>query len=395
MLYAPLSLKKNEERRLLRGHPWIYSNEINIKQTPLSAFKPGELISFLDSKGTCLGNGYVNPHTLLCARLLTRDPEQSINENFFRQKIQKAIAMRSSWFKNPFYRLIYGESDELPGIIVDRFGDYLVAQITTAGMENFKNELLQVLQQEISPLGILWKNDTKYRHLEGLPLYVETAFGTVPQEIFLEENGIKFLISPSSGQKTGWFYDHRDNRLQLKNFIQGQKVLDVFSYVGGWSIQAACYGAKEVWALDSSASALEKLQANAKLNQVENKVFTIEADAFLQLKSWHQEKKQFDVIIVDPPAFIKRRKDHAEGLAAYKRINLMALQLLSERGYLITASCSHHLTAEELQDCLLWASLKSQRPLQILKHGHQGADHPIHPAVAETEYLKCFICRAL
>jgi 23S rRNA (cytosine1962-C5)-methyltransferase len=395
MLYAALKLKKNEDKRLRQGHLWIYSNEIDVKQTPLSHFKPGEWVSVIDAKGDCLGNGYINPNTLLCARLLTRNPNQSFDVSFFQEKIQKALSLRTTWFTKPFYRLIHGEGDGLPGLIVDRYGDYLVVQTTTFGMERLKNVVLEALQAQISPQGILWKNDSNARRVEGLPLYVEKAAGDVPEELFLEENGVKFQISVYQGQKTGWFYDHRDNRQQLQHLVRDKKVLDVFSYVGGWAIQAACYGAKEVWALDSSGNALTKLQANAVLNRVTEKIKTYEADAFSQLKAWVDNHTKFDVIILDPPAFIKKRKDHAEGLAAYKKINLLALQLLTEGGYLVSASCSHHLSAEELQDCLRWAGVKTNRTLQILKKGHPGADHPIHPAIVETEYLKCFICRVV
>ncbi len=395
MLYTPLRLKKHEEKRLLNGHLWIYSNEIDSQASPLSGFAPGERVSIISHQGKCLGNGYINPHTLLCARLLTRNPAETIDVDFFREKIQKALRQRSSWFKKPFYRLIYGESDGLPGVVVDRFGDYLVVQINTAGMENLKEIFLSSLQQEISPRGILWKNDSASRKLENLPLYVESAFGNFPEEITLEENGITFVISPHKGQKTGWFYDHRDNRQLLINFVSGRRVLDVFSYVGGWAIQAACFGAKEIWALDSSAAALKQLEHNAKLNKVESKIKTFEADAFTQLKHWHETGQQFDVVIIDPPAFIKKRKDHAEGLAAYKKLNGLAIQLLAKGGYLISASCSHHLTADELQECVLSGSLKSKKEIQILKRGHQGVDHPIHPAIPETEYLKCLTCRVV
>lgn len=393
MLYTPLRLKKHEEKRLLNGHLWIYSNEIDSQASPLSGFKPGELISIISYQGKCLGNGYINPHTLLCARLLTRDPAQIIDVDFFRAKIQKALQQRSSWFKKPFYRLIYGESDGLPGVVVDRFREYLVVQINTAGMENLKEIFLLALQKEISPIGVLWKNNSASRQIENLPLYAENAYGDFPEEILLEENGVEFSITPRTGQKTGWFYDHRDNRQLLTHFVKNQRVLDVFSYVGGWSIQAACFGAKEIWALDSSAAALKQLEHNARLNKVEDKIKTFDADAFTQLKNWYEAGQKFDVVIIDPPAFIKKRKDHAEGLAAYKKLNALAIQLLAKGGYLISASCSHHLTADELQKCILSTSLKSHREIQILKRGHQGADHPIHPAIPETEYLKCFICK--
>ena len=275
---------------------------------------------------------------------------------------------------------------------MDRYGDFLVAQITTAGMEALKEKILAALQSVVAPQGILWRNDHSMRVVEGLPQTVSPALGNIPEELQLEENEAAFLIAPAAGQKTGWFYDHRENRRQLSRYVRGKRVLDVFSYVGGWAVQAAVYGAKSVWALDSSAAALQKLQKNAELNRVSEKITTFQADAFDQLKEWVQEKQLFDVIIIDPPAFIKKRKDHAQGFGAYKRINALAMQLLAKEGYLITASCSHHLAPEELQQAVLAASVSCRRDLQILARGHQGLDHPVHPAIPETDYLKTLFC---
>lgn len=388
-----LRLKKHEEKRLLQGHLWVYSNEIDTQRTPLAQFTPGQLVEVEDSRGRCLGRGYVNPHTLLCARLLTKDPQQLINTDFLIARIRAALQLREALFAKPYYRLIYGESDYLPGLIVDRYSDLLVVQITTAGMEGLREQIIAALQAVVNPGAILLRNDHSMRLVEGLTQYVTAAAGDPPSRCLVEENEASFWIDPWQGQKTGWFYDHRDNRRQLQRLVRGKQVLDMFSYVGAWAIQAAVYGASAVWAVDSSAPALAKCRENAELNQVQAVLNTVQNDAFDQLKQFAEEKTEFDVIILDPPAFIKKRKDQAQGFLAYKRLNTLALRLLSPQGILITASCSHHLSAEDLQRAILSSSIECQRDLQLLARGHQGLDHPIHPAIPETEYLKALFLR--
>ena len=394
MTLSQLKLKKNEERRLLQGHLWIYSNEVDTAQTPLSGFTSGQMIDIVDHRGHELGRGYVNPHTLLCARLLTRNSRRIIDEAFFVERIQSALRLRESLFSQPFYRLIYGESDYLPGLIVDRYSNLLVVQITTAGMENLREQVVMALRRVLNPDAILFRNDHGMRLVEGLPQYVAPAWGEPPQECLVEENGVSFRIDPWTGQKTGWFYDHRENRRQLQRLVPGMRVLDMFTYAGAWAIQAAVFGAAEVWAVDSSAPALAKCAENAALNQVSHVLKTCQNDAFDQLRQFSEEKMQFDVIILDPPAFIKKRKDYAQGFLAYKRLNALAMQLLSADGFLISASCSHHLSMEDLQQAMLSASIPLHRNLQIIARGHQGYDHPLHPAIPETDYLKTLFCRA-
>ncbi len=390
---SPVYLKKHEDKRLRHGHVWIYSNEIDTRKTPLSQFQPGQLIQFVDSQARPLGIGYINPHTLLCARLLTRDINQTIDQAFFARRLQSALALREQLFPKPYYRLVHGEGDALPGVIIDRYGDHLVVQITTAGMEALKPLLLAALQQVVAPQSVLWRNDHGMRQIEALEEYVAPAYGDPPVDVMLEENGVKFCTSIWQGQKTGWFYDHRQSRAELARYVKGRRVLDLFSYIGGWSIQAAVFGASEVWAVDSSADALRRLQHNAALNHVEKRVHTIQGDVFEQLKQLAAQQQRFDVIILDPPAFIKKRKDIPQGLIAYKRLNEMALRLLNPQGFFISASCSQHLSMDELRQVVLNASVKNHGELQILSEGHQGLDHPRHPAIPETDYLKTLFCR--
>mgnify|MGYP001627416009 CR=1 FL=1 len=392
---ATLKLKPHEDRRLREGHLWIYSNEVDVAATPLKNFAAGTQVRVEDSKGKCLGIATVNPNALICARLVSRDEKYPLNKSLLVHRLQIALGLREALYPQPFYRLVYGDSDFLPGLVIDRFGDVCVVQIATAGMEAVKDDIVEALQKVLAPAGILFKNDGKMREVEGLPSYVEVAAGEVPAEVLLEENGVKFLAPVQSGQKTGWFYDHRDARAELAHWVQGKRVLDVFSYVGGWGVQAAVFGASHVTCVDASASAVELIGRNAALNGVADKVTALQGDAFEILASLKQSGEKFDVIVLDPPAFITRRKDHKNGLLAYRRANELAMRLLNREGMLVSASCSLHLAREELVDVVRGASRHIDRFAQIVHHGHQGGDHPVHPAIPETEYLKAVFTRVL
>jgi 23S rRNA (cytosine1962-C5)-methyltransferase len=389
-----LRLKKNEERRLRAGHLWVFSNEVDVARTPLNDFEPGEPVEIQDSRGAPVGSGYVNPRSLICARLVSRSARRHLDAGLLRDRLARALALREEIFRGaPFYRLAFGESDGLPGLVVDRFGDVLVAQITTAGMERVREEVLGVLEELVAPAGVLWRNDTSSRTLEGLDLYLGTAAGQVPDEVEIEENGVRFIVPVAGGQKTGWFYDHRQNRERMTRYVPGRRVLDLFSYVGGWGVQAAAAGAAVVLCVDSSEPALAGAARSAALNGVDERVRTRQGDAFETLRELRADGERFDTVILDPPAFIKRRRDAQQGEKAYQRINRLALDLLSPNGTLISASCSFHLSRDALLSVLLHASRDAGRDLQILEEGHQAADHPVHPAIPETSYLKAFICR--
>jgi 23S rRNA (cytosine1962-C5)-methyltransferase len=392
---APLRLKKNEDRRIRAGHVWVFSNEVDVAATPLDAFEPGQAVEFQDSAGKSLGNGYVNPRSLISGRLLSRNPDYVLGKSLLVHRLKVALGLRQRLFAKPFYRLAYSEGDGLPGLIVDRYGDTVVVQINTAGMERVKDEIILALQEVVRPSCIVLRNDSAGRALEGLDSYVETVLGDGVESVSLEENGVRFEAPILSGQKTGWFYDHRLNRARMQHYVSDKRVLDVFSYIGGWGVQAATAGANEVVCVDSSDSALAQLVHNAALNRVESRIRIQTGEAFEVLKGLRAERQRFDVVILDPPAFIKRKKDFHAGQAAYQRLNQAAMQLLAKDGILISASCSYHLTRENLRQVLLQTSRHVDRNLLILEQGHQGPDHPLLPAVAETEYLKSFICRVL
>lgn len=383
-------LNKNADKRIRDGHMWIYSNEIDNSFRSLKSVAPGDEVLVENFHGKSLGIASINPNTLICGRLLTRDIKQPFDSKAIAARLQKALKLRERVFEIPCYRLVFGESDSLPGLVIDRFFDTLVIQVSTVGMEKYIPDIIEALEELIKPQAILLKNDGKMREVEGLPEDVRWIKGTESETVLLEENGVKFSVPLLKGQKTGWFYDHRLNRARLKDYVNGKRVLDVFSYIGGWGIQAAAFGAKEVWLNDSSAFAIEMVAEQAHLNNLEN-IKTLAGDAFKTMEQLLADKEKFDVVILDPPAFIPRRKDFNKGMAAYKKANQLALQLLkNDGGILISASCSMHMPAESLRDTIRQAGSKIDRFVNILEQGHQGPDHPVHLSIPETEYLKAF-----
>lgn len=388
-----LRLNKDADRRLYGGHLWIYSNEVATKQTPLKTFSAGEQVIVEDAKGKALGVAMMNPQTLICARLVSRDLSP-LDTTALTKKIQAALLLRERFFAKPFYRLVYGESDLLPGLVIDRFGDYFSVQTNTAGMDLLQQTIVDVLNRLFKTKGVLFKNDSSARDMEGLDKTVFVASGTIPELVELEENNTRFLVSLTNGQKTGWFYDHRSNRREMQALVKDKNVLDVFSYVGGWGVQALQAGAKSATCIDSSESALQLARQNAELNQGKTRFASLPGAATDVLKNLVADKKLFDIVVLDPPAFVKKIKDKGKGVEAYHQHNQLALRLLKPGGVLISASCSMHLKRDELMNVIRVAGNKTHRDLQVVYQGGQGPDHPVHPAIAETEYLKAFFVSA-
>jgi 23S rRNA (cytosine1962-C5)-methyltransferase len=395
MTLPSLRLKANADRRLRAGHLWVYSNEVDTAATPLAGFVAGDQAVLEAAGGKPLGIVGVSPNNLICARLLSRGLKHSLDKSLLVHRIKVALSLRERLFEQPCYRLVYGDSDLLPGLVVDRFFDILVVQLASATMERNKDAVLEALVQVLKPSGVLWKNDSSARDAEGLERYVDTAFGVVPEWVALEENGVKFEAPVMQGQKTGWFYDHRMNRARLAPYVKGKRVLDLFSYIGGWGVQAAAFGASEVFCVDASAFALDGVERNAALNGVAEKMTCVEGDAFEAMKELKNAEERFDVVITDPPAFIKRKKDLKNGEAAYRRLNEAAMRLLNKDGILVSASCSMHLPEDDLQNILLGSARHLDRNIQLLERGAQGPDHPVHPAIPETRYIKSLTCRIL
>jgi 23S rRNA (cytosine1962-C5)-methyltransferase len=321
-----------------------------------------------------------------------RDPEHPIDRSLLVHRLKVALALRERLHREPYYRVVFGESDGLPGLVLDRYGDVVVGQIATAGMEALRGEIEGAVQKVLEPSVLFWKNDSAARDLEHLPAVAEAAFGEAPQEIEVVEQGVRFAAPLAAGQKTGWFYDQTANRERLRRYLSpGARVLDVCSYVGAWAITALKGGVGSATCVDASQAALDFAQRNARSNGV-----TVEAlreDAFDALAALQERRERFDVVILDPPAFIKRKKDVPQGQAAYRKLNQLALALIERDGILVSCSCSYHLAPEELLVAIQGAARHTSRFVQVLEAGGQSPDHPVHPAIPETRYLKAFFCR--
>jgi 23S rRNA (cytosine1962-C5)-methyltransferase len=384
-------LKKHEDRRVSAGHLWIFSNEIDTNASPITAFERGALVQVRSDRDRFLGYGYINPNSLIAVRLLGRDRKFAPGPSLIVHRLRIALSLRERFYADPYYRLVHGESDGLPGLVVDRYGDVLVVQIGTAGMEVMKGAIVDALTKVVKARVVVFKNDSGARDLEQLPKYVEAALGDLPPHVHVVEQGARFTAPLEDGQKTGWFYDQAANRRQFLPLVQGAKrVLDVFSYVGAWAVPAGMNGA-EVVCVDSSQLALDTAVANGAANGVA--LQTLRGDAFDVLEQLVSAGEKFDCVMVDPPAFIKRRKDAPKGEAAYKRINQLAMQLLPRDGLLVSCSCSYHLEADMLVDAIQRGARHLTRFAQIVATGGQSPDHPIHPAIPETRYLKAYLAR--
>jgi 23S rRNA (cytosine1962-C5)-methyltransferase len=391
--FPELRLKRGEDRRLNAGHLWVFSNEVDTQRTPLTSFPVGSVARVVSDRDKFLGYAYVNSRSLICARILSRDPQHPPGRSLLVHRLQVALSLRNALYERPFYRLAFGESDGLPGLVLDRFGDVIVGQIATAGMEAMRAEIESAIVKVIAPTVLVWKNDSSARELEGLDAYIETAIGQAPEFVTVEEGGVQFTVPLGGGQKTGWFFDQSANRLALRKYVGSARVLDVFSYLGAWGLGALHAGASEVTCVDASATALGLLQASAAANGLKPAV--IRGDAFDVMESLHAEGRRFDVVVIDPPAFIKRKKDAPKGEAAYRRLNQLAMQLLDRDGVVASSSCSYHMPAESLVLAIQRAARHVNRFAQIVEVGGQSPDHPIHPGIPETRYLKSFFVRGV
>jgi 23S rRNA (cytosine1962-C5)-methyltransferase len=378
-------LRAGEDRRVRAGHPWVFSNEI-LMDAETKALPPGSLVILRAPGGEALGLATFNPHSLIAARVLSSNPEASIDALFLGRRLAQAAALRDRLVGVPYYRLIHAEADGLPGVIVDRFGDALVVQVNTAGMELLTPVLLEALEAELSPKTIVLKNDSPVRPLEGLKRGTTVVKGDVAQPIELSENDARFVADLSGGQKTGWFYDQRDNRRFMAGLAKDASVLDVYSYSGGFGVLAAARGARSVICVDRSQPALDAAKASASLNGVDSKVSFEKGEAFEALEKL--AGKSFDIVICDPPAFVKSRKDIKIGAQGYRKLVRLAAPLVAKGGFFFAASCSHlvdpPLFAEQMRRGLRDAG----RTGRILRSSGAALDHPVHPGLPETAYLK-------
>jgi 23S rRNA (cytosine1962-C5)-methyltransferase len=378
-----LLLKPKEDRRILRGHPWVFSNEL--QQMP-EGIAPGDIIDLLDASGRFIGRGYINPHSLIAVRILTRKKED-IGDDFLRRRISTARALRASFGFGESYRALYSEGDGLPGLIVDKYAGTLVIQSLTAGIDRMLDDVITALREEYSPNAIVLRNDAGSRALEGLTQEKHVVLGSAEGLVEIEESGISYEVDVLEGQKTGFFFDQRENRLTLRDYARGRRTLDCFCYVGAWSLSAARFGASEVVGIDSSEKAVALAVANAARNNLSARFMT--ADVFDELRVLEKKEERFGLIILDPPAFVKSRSKVREALKGYKEINLRAMKLLEPGGVLATCSCSHHIDEALFREMLIDAAYSAGREARVLEMRSQARDHPILLSARETQYLKC------
>lgn len=385
-----LRIKKRDQQRLRDGHLWVYSNEVDTDVTPLKNIKTA-LVHLEDYRGNFLATASFNNQALICARILDTEPRDVLDDAFFEKRIQTALELRQIAFKQDFYRLVYGEGDLLSGLVIDRFAQTFVVQIGTQAIEQAKDALVSALQKIFGATAIIvFKNDGKGRSMEQLDEYVETVPADANvTELEVIENGVSFK-APLDGQKTGWFYDHRDGRKWLNDCAQGRTVLDVFSYIGGWGIQAAAHGATQVTCVDSSAKAGESVLANAALNK-QSQVTFVESDAFEYFKK--AASATYDLVVLDPPALIQKRRDFEQGRQAYFLLNEGAIQRVKDGGLLVSASCSLHLDRDELIRIVQQVARRQNKHVQMVHEAHPAADHPRLIPMTESDYLKCLVFR--
>lgn len=386
-----ITLKKNADRRVRRGHLWVFSNEI--AKPAVSEIEPGSVHDLYDAAGEYVGTAYANPSSLIAARILSRK-KAAIDTAFFAQRIQDALELRKGLcVDREAYRLFYSESDFVPGLIVDRYGPYLVVQSLTAGIDSHIEEIADALQEVAAPEGMYLRNDAPFRSLEGLPEEKRVLRGTVPDEVTFTSSGLKMLVNIPNGQKTGFFLDQEANRLLARTYVpDGSRVLDLYCYTGAWGMHALAGGAAEVVAVDTSRGALSLVAATAELNGFADRVHPVRDSAveFLKKNTVH-----WDAVVLDPPAFIKSRSLLKEGIKGYIDVNRRAMGRLRSGGILITCSCSHHLSNEDFESLLHSAARQAGKELRILDTRGQGPDHPILLSMPETRYLKVIVAQAV
>jgi 23S rRNA (cytosine1962-C5)-methyltransferase len=382
-----LILKTGHDRRVRRGHPWVYSNEIDVATTPLKTLTPGATVRVLDSERGLVGHGHVSPASLIAVRIVSRD--ERLPDDVLLPRLERALEWRARNYAQPFYRWVYGEGDDLPGLVVDRFGDACVVQTSTWGMEAGLDRIVAAIDELVAPATLVVKNTSSARAVEGLPTYVDVRRGRASATV--READAMFAIDLEHGQKTGWFFDQADNRARFSPLYRDARVLDLYSYVGGWGVRAALRGASRVVCVDSSQSAIDATLANAKANGIDRAVTAVRADATAYLAA---DSQTYDIVIVDPPALVRRRKDLKNASGLYRHVNRAAIGRLAPGGLLVTCSCSALLDAETHLGIVRAAGRQARRDLVVVGRGHMPSDHPIHPLIPESEYLKCVFLRA-
>ena len=383
-------LKKKISNRVLNGHPWIFANEVN---TVEGATNGGDIVEVFTHDKKFLGKGYINPKSQILVRLLTRNRQEEINDDFFYNRLNEAWNYRRQLGYTENCRLIFGEADMMPQLIIDKFNDYFVIQTLALGIDVWKPAIVKAIEKIFRPKGIYERNDVPVRELEGLPQqkgYLSAPFDT---RIVINENGLKFNVDIENGQKTGYFLDQQDNRRAIQHIVKGADVLGAFTYTGTFEIHAAHYGAKSVLGLDISDNAVQQANRNAALNGYENICRFECVNAFDVLKQWGKEGKQYDVVMLDPPSFTKTRENIQKAITGYKEINLRGIKLIKPGGFLVTSSCTNLVSPELFLDTIYLAAKDAKRKLRQVCFQAQSADHPIVREWENTQYLKFFIAQ--
>jgi 23S rRNA (cytosine1962-C5)-methyltransferase len=374
-------------RRARLGSPWIFSNEIRMDEAA-KACPPGSIVNVRGEDGRAFGTGYFNPRSLIAVRLLAGECDAAIGADFFAARIGRALALRQRLYDAPFYRLVHAEGDGLPGLVIDRFDDVLSVQAGTAGIERQLDAILAALDTLLGPKTVILRNDAPGRALEGLEPYVRAAKGEGARVAVLE-NDCRYLADLAQGQKTGWYYDQRDNRAFIAALAKGKSVLDAYSYTGGFGLLAAKAGAQEVLCLDSSAPALALAEESARANGV--KIQPVKADVFEELERLIARSEKFDIVIADPPPFVKSKKDLEPGAKAYRKLARLAAQVTAERGLLLVASCSHNIPPDRFAAECAAGIARTGRAASLIRSAGAGPDHPVHPLLPESAYLKALV----
>ena len=383
-----LILNKQIAPRISNGHPWIYANEIASNKGEIQG---GDIVEVFYHNGKFAGKGYVNPLSQIMVRLLTRNRQEVIDGAFFHQRIVKAWNYRKKLGYTTNCRLVFGEADDLPALIIDKFNDYLVIQTLSLGMDRWKTAILEALVSIFAPKGIYERNDVPVRELEGLPQQKGFLYGSFDTDIMIEENGLHFSVDIANGQKTGYFLDQQDNRREIASIVKGADVLGVFTYTGTFEVHAAHYGAKSVLGIDISEQAVARANQNAALNHLQDRCQFMCSNAFDTLKEWGKEGKQFDVVMLDPPAFTKSRTHINKALTGYKEINLRGMKLLKDGGFLVSSSCTNLVTAQQFLQTIEAAAKDAHKKVRQVTFRHQSGDHPIIWGMENTHYLKFLI----
>jgi 23S rRNA (cytosine1962-C5)-methyltransferase len=385
-------LKKRIGNRVINGHPWIFSNEINLMEDTMEA---GDVAEVFTDDGKFIGRGYVNPRSTITVRLLTRKKDELINEDFFYHRLKEAWAYRKKLGYVENCRLIFGEADDLPQLIIDKFNDYFVIQTLALGIDIWKPAIIRALEKIFSPRGIYERNDVPVRELEGLEQQKGFLSAPFDTRVEIRENGLRFIVDVEKGQKTGYFLDQQDNRRAIQHIVKGADVLGAFCYTGTFEIHAAHYGAKSVLGLDISKSAVEQATENAALNGLQDICRFQEINAFDALKQWTKEEKKWDVVMLDPPSFAKTRDNIQKAISGYKEINLRGMKLVKPGGFLVTSSCTNLVQPDLFLEIIDMAAKDARRRLRQVEFRTQSADHPIIRGMENTNYLKFLIVQVL